>query len=199
MASNQLLEGPDGWKIIDLRWGRINYYPSSRKFNSPLFLPASLSSWSRILDEIFDLTWCHQGLLTSPCALHPKLRRFKDIVRWIVLDLNVPEHRQDQTNHTCFSLSKNLEGLSFPWPPHSPPLLSPLTTECVPLRLDKRHYRLEVNDFFRNNIFPDYYFSPCLVIESSLLRRVHIRDGQLCRLALCLLRRILKGESKPSL
>ena len=55
--------------------------PSSGKYFSLPFLPATPSPPSRTLKGLFELTRRPSQALDSPCALLPELQRYKDTVR----------------------------------------------------------------------------------------------------------------------
>ena len=110
VASNQILVGQIGKKIIDLPVGQINEPLSWKKFSLPN-LPATPSSLSY--------------------ALVVELQRNKDTVRCAALGPAVPGQCQHQLTltlivrllkHACFRCSKNWEGP--PWPPLYDPLVS---------------------------------------------------------------------------
>ena len=86
-------------KIIYLLGGQIND-PSSEKQYSLLFLPATPSSPSRTLEELFELTRSPSRALDSPRALLPELQRYKDTVRCAELGAEVPGHHQQQLMQT---------------------------------------------------------------------------------------------------
>ena len=83
-----------GEKIIDLPEGQIND-PSLWKRYSLLFLPATPTSPSRILEGLFEVTRQPSRALDSPRALLPELQRIKDNVRCAALGAEVPGHRQE--------------------------------------------------------------------------------------------------------
>ena len=71
-------------RFIDLPGGKI-CYPSSRKYYSLPFLPATPSSLSRTLEGLFELTGRPSRAHDSPHALLLELQRYKGTVRCVVL------------------------------------------------------------------------------------------------------------------
>ena len=65
-----------------------------------LFLPATPLSLSRTLEGLFELTGQPSSALYWPCALLPELQRYKDTVRFVAQDMEVPGHRQQQPTQT---------------------------------------------------------------------------------------------------
>ena len=92
-AGTQKLGGQKGKKIIDLPVGQIND-PSSGKYYSLPFLPATPSSPSRTLEGLFELTRRPSRALDSPRALLPGLQRNEDTVRCAVQGANFTGRRQ---------------------------------------------------------------------------------------------------------
>ena len=87
------------YKIIDFPGGQIND-PSSGKYFSLPFLPATPLSLSQTLEGFFELTRRPSRALDSPCALLLEIQRRKDTVRCAALGAEVPGHRQDQPMQT---------------------------------------------------------------------------------------------------
>ena len=69
------------------RWGKTSLRP---------LVPANLSSLSRTLEELFELSQRHSRALDSPRVVLPELQRNKDTVRCAALGAEVPAHRQEQ-------------------------------------------------------------------------------------------------------
>ena len=62
--------------------------------------PATPSSLSRTLGDIFELTRRPSRALDWPCTLLPELQRIMDTVMYAALGMEVPGHRQDRLTQT---------------------------------------------------------------------------------------------------
>ena len=85
------------WVVCLHVWIEINDPLSGKHYSLP-FLPATPSSPSRNLEGLFELTRRPSRALDLPRALLPELQRYKDTVRCAALGVEIPGHRQQQTD-----------------------------------------------------------------------------------------------------
>ena len=109
--------------------------PSLRKDSFLSLHPATSLSLSQTIKGLFELTWRPSRALDSPCALLPKLQRYKDTVRCITLcrregPRTLP--RTTDANLNCVFVGNKLVFVIWkmgrPGPPLPPP---PCDPQCV--------------------------------------------------------------------
>ena len=87
--------------------------PSSGKYFSLPFLPATPSPPPWTLEGLFELVGRPSRALNSPRALLPELQRYKNTVRCVELGTEVPGHCQQQLTQTFVYLIVRLLKKNF--------------------------------------------------------------------------------------